>query len=112
MPSAKTDHYRAKLQQILDDLTGQDDLGQDGQKTVMLDQQSVGRLSRMDALQQQAMARATQQRRDQQRLRIRAALARIDDGEYGYCIDCGEEIPAARLELDPAAPKCLSCTRG
>ena len=112
MTPAKTAEYRAKLQQILDDLSGQDDLGQEGQKTVMLDQQSVGRLSRMDALQQQAMARATQQRRDQQRLRVRAALTRIDEDEFGYCLDCGEEISDARLELDPAVPKCLSCARG
>lgn len=78
----------------------------------MLDQQSVGRLSRMDAMQQQQMARATAARRDAEARRIRAALARLADGDYGYCTDCGEKIDPARLERDPAVPKCLDCMRG
>lgn len=76
---------------------------------VTLDQQSVGRLSRMDALQGQAMAQAEEVRR-QQRLRlIDAALKRIDEGEYGYCVTCGEDIPAKRLDFDPAAARCIDC---
>ncbi|MFC3118290.1 TraR/DksA family transcriptional regulator [Jhaorihella thermophila] len=79
---------------------------------VQLDQQSVGRLSRMDALQNQAMAKAQQARRDLESRRLRAALARIDEGEFGWCEDCGEEIPIRRLELDPAATRCVSCAAG
>ena len=76
---------------------------------VTLDQQSVGRLSRMDALQGQAMAQAEEVRR-QQRLRlIDAALKRIDDEEYGYCVSCGDDIPAKRLHFDPAAARCIEC---
>lgn len=76
---------------------------------VTLDQQSVGRLSRMDALQGQAMAKAEEVRR-QQRLRlIDAALKRIDDGEYGYCVSCGDNIPEKRLRFDPAAARCIGC---
>ena len=86
--------------------------GQEGQKTVTLDQQSVGRLSRMDALQNQAMAKATQTRRDVLAPRLRAALVRIDEGEFGYCEDCGDEIVPDRLRLDPAATRCVSCARG
>lgn len=40
---------------------------------------------------------------------IRAALARIDAGEYGDCVKCGEEISEARLDLLPATPLCASC---
>ncbi len=94
------------------DLNGQDDMGKDGQRTVTLDQQSVGRLSRMDALQQQAMAKATQARRDQQKLRIGAALLRLDEGEFGYCLTCGEGIAVKRLEFDPSLATCLSCAAG
>ena len=104
--------YRARLEADLAALDAEDDLGADGQKTVELDQQSVGRLSRMDALQGQAMAKATQARRAASRTRIRAAFARMDEGEFGYCTECGEEIAPARLELDPTVPTCISCARG
>lgn len=79
--------------------------------TVELDQQRVGRLSRMDALQGQAMAREVERRREVELLRIAAALARLDEGEYGYCLGCGEEIGARRLETDPTAPTCIGCAR-
>jgi DnaK suppressor protein len=72
---------------------------------VALDQQAVGRLSRQDALMSQSMARATQARRDAERRRLTAALARLEDGEYGYCEACGEPIAPRRLELDPAAAR-------
>ena len=81
-------------------------------RTVVLDQQSVGRLSRMDALQRQAIAEATQRRRAARRQRIDAALVRIDEEEFGYCTECGEEIAKARLELDPTALACVSCAKG
>ena len=78
---------------------------------VALDQQSVGRLSRMDALQVQAMAGAQSRRRAAERRRIEAALRRWDEGEFGYCTECGEEIAERRLELDPATPLCIECAR-
>ncbi len=76
---------------------------------VTLDQQSVGRLSRMDALQMQAMAQESERRRLHDLARIEAALRRIDEDEYGYCVDCGDEIPIKRLEIDPAATHCVRC---
>jgi len=42
---------------------------------------------------------------------IRAALARIEDGSYGYCMRCGEEIDKARLDVIPATPFCRICAR-
>ena len=80
--------------------------------TVTLDQQSVGRLSRMDALQQQAMAQATERHRTSDITRIDAALRRIDEDDYGYCLDCGKEIPEKRLEIDPAVALCVRCAGG
>jgi DnaK suppressor protein len=66
----------------------------------------------MDALQVQAMAQETSRRRGNELRRITAALARMDEGEFGYCIECGEEIAARRLALDPAAPYCIDCASG
>jgi DnaK suppressor protein len=81
----------------------------DSRRPVELDQQSVGRLSRMDALQMQAMADATERHRMQQRAQIAAALARIEAGDFGFCIACGESIEPKRLENDPAVPTCIGC---
>lgn len=78
-------------------------------KPVELDQARVGRLSRMDALQDQAMAQAVDDRRGLQIKRIDAALSRVEAGEYGFCTTCGEDIEPRRLELDPATPQCLKC---
>ena len=78
---------------------------------VELDQTAVGRLSRMDAMQQQAMAQATSRRTDQELQRIRTALSRLQTGEYGYCVKCEEEIAKGRLRVDPAALVCIACAR-
>ncbi len=81
----------------------------DDRKPVELDQQSVGRLSRMDALQGQAMAAALEARRAGRGRAIAAALTRMEEGEFGYCEDCGEPIALKRLELDPTVVRCVSC---
>ena len=83
----------------------------DARAPVELDQQSVGRLSRMDALQGQAMAQASERQRREQIVRIEAALGRLEAGEYGYCVDCGEDIAPRRLEVDPSAAFCIRCAR-
>ena len=81
----------------------------DAAETVTLDQSMVGRLSRMDALQAQQMAKETMRRREIQLQKIDAALGRMDRGEFGYCLICEEEIVLARLEFDPASTRCITC---
>lgn len=76
---------------------------------VILDQTSVGRLSRMDAMQGQAMAEEVKRRRDQELARIEAALGRIVDDEFGYCLNCGEDIAEKRIDLDPSISLCSKC---
>ncbi|GAW33573.1 RNA polymerase-binding transcription factor [Roseovarius sp. A-2] len=112
MNETRVTEFRALIESLLADLEQDDARGRDGQATVELDQQAVGRLSRMDALQNQAMAKAGHARRQAEQRRLMAALARIDEGEFGYCEDCGEEIAEGRLRLDPAAPRCISCASG
>lgn len=103
------DEARAALRARLAELDEQDAISAEGRAPVTLQQDSVGRLSRIDAMQQQAMAQAEERRRAAERVRIRAALERLDEGEWGWCLTCGEEIAAGRLEHDPAATQCLSC---
>jgi len=80
-------------------------------RPVELDQTRVGRLSRMDALQEQAMSLETERRRKLELQRIEAALQRIEEGDFGYCLVCGEEIEVKRLDLDPTLPTCVACAR-
>ena len=101
--------YRARLSADLDALrTASDETGAD-RRPVELDQSSVGRLSRMDAMQQQAMAAAQDARRHRRMREIAAALDRIETGEFGYCAACGGFIGLARLDLDPALRRCIGC---
>ena len=79
---------------------------------VTLDQARIGRLSRIDALQAQQMAKETERRRQLKLQRIDGALRRLDTGEYGYCLGCDEEIAVARLEVDPASTHCIKCADG
>ena len=112
MPAPDLEVYRAEILRRLEELKVEDARGKDTQKTVELDQQAVRRLSRMDALQNQAMAKAQATRRAAQRQRLMAALARIESDEFGYCSDCGADLEPARLSVDPTIPRCMSCTRG
>jgi DnaK suppressor protein len=100
---------RGKLLQRRHELLDQERAGEQARQTVELDQARVGRLSRMDALQGQAMAAETQRRRQAALRRISSALQRMEQDEYGYCLECGEEIARGRLELDPATPLCIAC---
>lgn len=108
----RAEEARRRITSLLAALDAEDGLSSEDRAVVSLDQQSVGRLSRMDAMQRQAMAAATARRRATERRRLTAALDRIDEEEYGYCLDCGDEISPARLDLDPAATRCISCAKG
>ncbi len=84
----------------------------ENRKPIALDQTSVGRLSRMDSLQIQAMDNAAETSRSKQALRIKAALSRIENDDFGYCVTCDEPIAPKRLDLDPSTPLCINCARG
>lgn len=103
------EHFRARLLAREAELEAVASTGDEAAATVELEQTRVGRLSRMDAMQGQAMAQATAARRGQELSRIGAALARIEAGAYGDCAVCGEPIPLARLEFDAAAVVCVGC---
>ncbi|MGB0497349.1 MAG: TraR/DksA family transcriptional regulator [Rubricella sp.] len=105
------DTHRATLMARLAELDTLDNANADARDTVQLDQTSVGRLSRMDALQGQAMAKAQAARSQSERRAILAALRRIDEGEFGWCETCGEEIAEGRLALDPTVTRCIGCAR-
>ncbi|MGK7295131.1 MAG: TraR/DksA family transcriptional regulator [Candidatus Wenzhouxiangella sp. M2_3B_020] len=101
--------YRKIIERRIAALDEISEQSRDSQAPVELDQTRQGRLSRMDAMQGQAMARATEERRRHEVARLKAALERIDRGEYGECRECGEPIVEKRLQSDPAATLCVDC---
>ena len=104
-----TQQYKQVLLKLQADLLAVEQSGQEAAQTVELDQTVVGRVSRMDALQGQAMAKDSQQRRTIQLQRITASLQRIEKGIFGLCLRCGEAIHVKRLEFDPSTPLCIDC---
>jgi len=104
-----TTPIRARLMARREDLARLEVTASEAAETVELDQARVGRLSRMDALQGQAMAQETLRRLQLEQVRIDAALRRLDDGSYGECLECREPIADGRLGADPTAIHCLAC---
>lgn len=103
------DKLRAVLEARKAELESLADASAADRAPVELDQTSVGRLSRIDAIQVQAMALAAEERRKAELVRVRSALERIDSDEFGYCDVCGDEIAPARLENNPAVTSCIGC---
>lgn len=101
--------FRARLIALRSELRSLVVSSAESVQVVELDQAKVGRLSRMDAMQAQAMAQASSQRREQMLKQIQAALTRLDKDEFGYCRDCDEQIPVRRLEFDPTSTRCVVC---
>ena len=103
------DHFKTLLLDRRQALLQADETGEEAEKVVELDQTRVGRLSRMDAMQAQAMSLETGRRRRLDLVKTEAALRRLDEGEFGECLDCTEAINPNRLEADPTATLCISC---
>ncbi|MFC3227541.1 TraR/DksA family transcriptional regulator [Marinibaculum pumilum] len=109
MEEAARERFRKRLSERLAALRTASGVTEEDRRPVQLDQSSVGRLSRMDAMQVQAMAQAAERRRSDEVRRIEAALQRIAEDEYGWCLRCGEAIAVPRLEADPTATLCIGC---
>jgi len=101
--------FRDRLLRLRDELESIAATGENSAAVVELDQSKVGRLSRMDAMQVQAMAKASSARRERTLRGIAAALQRIEDDEYGLCLGCSEPINPRRLEFDPTTMLCVDC---
>lgn len=114
MPSPELDPgqleaMRTLLEEQQQALEKQLQLGSGATRPVTLDQQSVGRVSRIDAIQQQQMALASHDQAVQMLKQVKQALRRIESNDYGYCRDCAEPIAFARLQVQPFASLCIDC---
>ena len=100
---------RDKLLALQSELHNLADVTDQAADVVELDQSKVGRLSRMDAMQTQAIAQSSVRRREVMLRSITDALQRIDDGEYGRCHSCDELINPKRLDANPTTLYCIQC---
>lgn len=106
----QVEEFRSRLESTAEELEALLETSRSSSATVDLDQ-PFGRLSRMDAIQQQRMAQASRQRAKARFDQVRAALAAIQGGEYGLCRRCDDPIALARLDARPETPLCLECQR-
>ena len=109
LPKMNREKYRDLIKRQLADLALQEKAVADSTATVELDQSRVGRLSRMDALQTQAIQKDSQRRIKEKIKQLSIASARVKSEDFGYCDECGELIAEARLELNPAVTLCIGC---
>ena len=108
MNQEQQETFRRKLEELVAELKEDLESNQDSTKTVDLDT-SIGRLSRMDAMQSQQMALELKRRQQNQLQRVKSALKRIDQGTYGKCGKCHKDISPERLEVQPDAVLCVRC---
>ena len=104
-------YFKKQLEERLEAITAEQERQKEEAAPVELDQARVGRLSRMDAMQQQAMSQAVARLTDQERQRIQSALGRMESGDYGYCVVCDEEIAEGRLRFDSSVLTCIVCAQ-
>jgi DnaK suppressor protein len=104
-------YFKKRLEERLEEIIAAQESRKKEVAPVELDQARVGRLTRMDAMQQQAMFQAAARLADLERQRIQSALGRMQSGDYGYCIICDEEIAEGRLRFDPSILTCISCAK-
>ena len=108
MNADRIEHFRKRLQGLAEEISNDLAANKDDAGIVELDT-SIGRLSRMDAMQNQQMALELRRRRENQLLRIKNAFKRMDKGHYGRCGKCGKPIDEERLEVFPDVVTCVTC---
>ena len=100
---------RKRLLQLEKNLSQQMEINRDAASIVALDQTSVGRVSRMGAIQQQSIALSTRRKTCLRLKRVQDALQALADNGYGFCEQCNELIAFERLLARPEANLCISC---
>ena len=110
-----TDEQTAELERALVSLAAEldetIDAAEESTQPVELDQAAIGRVSRIDAIQRQSLAKASREALKIRRRLVTAALEAIEAGEYGYCRKCEEPIAFRRLKAKPETPFCLTCAK-
>lgn len=110
MQQKEIDAYRTHLLSIEQELSERISKPQDEARPVSPDN-AIGRLTRVDAMQSQQMLLAMRQADERRLLRVKQALRFIEEGRYGTCMKCGEDIGERRLSVVPESILCVQCAR-
>ncbi len=108
MESEQIERLRDKLEELAREID-QYLRGSEASAAAVEPDKGLGRLSRMEAMQDQQMVLELRRRKKRQKLEVQNALARIDEGKYGQCSFCGNEISFERLDAFPEVQTCVSC---
>jgi len=108
LSAEQIDELHRDLLALREDLTHLLALSAEGARPVDLEE-PIGRVSRMDAMQQQSMLQANRNAAQLRLQQVGAALARFREEEYGFCQSCGEDVGYPRLKARPETPFCLAC---
>ena len=108
LQQAQIEELHADLLALGDELRSSIDSSKAAARPVDLDE-PIGRLSRVDAMQQQKMIQANRDAARGRLAQVGAALARLEQDEYGECVGCGEAVGFARLKAKPEAAFCIAC---
>ena len=101
--------YRNQLQKSLSEIEEYLDKTEESAEAVSPDK-SLGRLSRMEAMQDQQLMLEARRRKKMQKVAVLSALQRIENNQFGDCIFCGKPISHERLEAAPESSTCVSCS--
>ena len=109
MEHSEKEKYLTLLQESLAEVEGYLKSSEDAAAAVAPDK-GLGRLSRMEAMQDQQLVMEMRRRKKRQLAEIKSAISKLDMGNYGICIFCGGEISGERLEVTPEVQTCIRCS--
>ncbi len=109
MNKIELDSFRIKLENAFKEI-GKYLKSSEESAAVVEPDKSLGRLSRMEAMQDQQLVLEMRRRKKRQLAEIKSALLRLDMNRYGTCIFCGHEISRERLDASPETQTCVKCT--
>jgi DnaK suppressor protein len=109
MIPADQNKYKKYLEEALHEVGKYLESSEDAAAAVAPDK-GLGRLSRMEAMQDQQLVMEMRRRKKRQLVEIKLAISRLEMGNYGTCVFCGKEISPERLEVAPEVQTCMSCS--
>lgn len=109
LTTAQLEELREELDRQVTKLAKSMKVTDEALRPVELDQTAVGRLSRIDSLQNQGLTKNLREREVVKFALLREALERLEEGTYGVCTGCGGSISFGRLFVFPETPECASC---
>jgi DnaK suppressor protein len=109
MIPADQNKYQKYLEEALHEVRKYLESSEDAAAAVAPDK-GLGRLSRMEAMQDQQLVMEMRRRKKRQLVEIKLAISRLEMGNYGTCVFCGKEISPERLEVAPEVQTCMSCS--